>query len=694
MNTKNTGLALLLTAPLSVWAEEATDLDTVVVSAKQDSWFEESGATALKMSADQLDTPFSQNVINAAMLEDLKASTLESAYGYLPSFSRSGTAANSFTIRGMSADLQNIQVDGLPGLVSRFGAPVTANVDRMEVLKGPASVLYGWMEPGGLVNIITKKPEAQEHGSVDLSYQHYSEQNKGGYQGSLDYTGALTNSENVLYRVIAGGEKVNSFRDYVDTETVYFYPSVAYVWDASRLDVQLEYTREDRDADAGLAVLDQDIETAESVETYYQEPGDFERDEGYALSAAYVHTLTDTSELNIKWRSVLHEDERDLYENNRVNDDGTLRRRNRHQLNRRGYHFLDANLKLGFDGFIPNDLLVGVNGGYEYRQYDRIAFDSRGANIDIANPVYTGDVLDDDPNSFRRWKLYNAGAYVFDRAYLTEQLTLVAGVRYDQQKGDYRLFYRDDDNTQREATTTSSTNYSGGLAYALTEQLSLYSSYAESFDPQTVATYDANGDQLDPQQGEQYEAGAKLAALSGRLNIQVAWFDITKKNVVETNDGEKELIGEITSKGAELSVQYQVTDELQVQTGYAWVDAEVSKTLNEEALGNKPAFAPVHSASLWARYNYPSMIWDGFVGASLGARYESERYTDEEADKRVQLPAYRVMDLGLYYERMSSKYALNIGNLTNEEYYVGGKDDIQIRPGEPLKITLSVQWDI
>jgi iron complex outermembrane receptor protein len=395
----------------------------------------------------------------------------------------------------------------------------------------------------------------------------------------------------------------------------------------------------------------------------------------------------------VKWRSVWHEDERDLYESNAVLSNNTLRRRNRHQYNEREYHFIDANLNYQIGEKIKHDVLVGINGGYEYRQYDRLAFDSRGANVTLENPIYTGDVLTDNPGSFRRWNLYNYGGYLFDRISLTEQLTAVAGVRYDYQSGDYKLHYLDKSTTQQEKSHSSSSNFSGGLIYQISQPVSVYASYAESFKPQTVAKYDKNGNQLEPEQGEQYEVGLKVSAFDERINFSAAYFDITKQNVAENDNGFNALVGEITSNGVEANLQYLPTDNLQFQFGYTYVEAEVSKTTNSDALGNVPGFTPEHNAFAWMRYNYPQKMLGGLVGASLGLQYESKRYTDEETSKRVLLPSYTVIDAGLYYETEQMKYALNIGNITNKQYYVGGTNNTRIYPGEPLNITLSARFN-
>ncbi|PWQ95177.1 TonB-dependent siderophore receptor [Leucothrix arctica] len=673
------------------------ELDTVFVNGKQDSYFEKSRETALKTETSDLDTPFSTSVINDTLLKDLKANTLEDSYDYITGFNRSGTNANAFTIRGMSADLTNIQTDGLPGLTSRFGSPVTANIERVEVLKGPSSVLYGAMDPGGLVNIVTKKPEAEAKRTIDVGYQYFTEQSKGGYEASLDLTGPLNNSGTVLYRFIAGGESKDSFRNHVDSDNIYLYPSLTYKPnDNTQLDVQAEYLKEDRKADNGLFVLNNDINTIAPIETYYQEPGDSDKDEGTAISASLKHKFNDQLTANVKLRSVKHTDERDLYESNAVSDDdGTLRRRNRHQYNERDAHTLDANLNYKIDGAVEQNILVGLTVGKEYRQFDRLAFDERGAFININNPVYTGDILADDPGSFRHWNLYSKALYLSDQIYVNEALSLTAGIRHDIQKGDYHLSFLDSDTVQDEEADSSNTSFNAGAVYRVNDSLSVYGSYAESFNPQSIPTFDASGDQLAPEEGEQFEVGVKFSSANERLNLNLALFDITKANVAEESDvtGFDELIGTIESRGLEANLQYQITDNLQLQTGYTYTDAEVTDTFNDDALGNVPGAVAKHAAFAWGRYNYPKSVLGGNVGASAGVTYKGERYTDEETSKRVLLPDYTVIDVGLHYERKNAKYALNIGNITDETYYIGGTNDSRIYAGDPLQLSLTASID-
>ena len=679
--------------------------EEIKVIGSQTSYFEKSRDTAFKYLAENLETPFSTNIINGALLEDLKANTLEEAYNYVPGFSRSGTNANSFTIRGLSSDLANVQVDGLPGNVSRFGSPVTANIERVEILKGPASVLYGLMDPGGLVNIVTKKANADSQSSLDLTAQYYSDQSEFGVEGSIDIGGALNASESWAYRLIAGGESQDSFRNFVESDSIYVFPSFSWVPNAdTRLDIQLEYLKEDRSGDNGLFVANQDISTLAPIETYYQEPGDFDNDEGYGFSLTYQQNISESLAAKLRWRSVWHEDERNLYESNSViNVDATepisetsIRRRNRHQLNERDYHFLDANLHWQLGDQVTHDIILGFNGGHEFRRFDRLAFDTRGANLLIYDPVYTGDILEDDPGSFRSWDFYTAGFYASDKITFNDRFSTIFGLRWDYHTGDFEQFFLDQPDRTTADESVSDVVFKGGLVYRVTPAVSIYAGYSESFNPQTVPTFDINDEQLDPETGQQSEVGLKYESGNGRVNINVAYFDLVKDNITEVGpSGFDERIGEISSQGIEFNLQMQPTDNFQFQLGYAYVDAEISDAFEDAAdtLGNPPGFSPEHSIFALTRYNYPKEVWGGLVGTSLGIKYEDERFTDEETSRRVLLPSYTTVDLAMYYEVENIKYAFNVRNLTNEEFHVGGTNDSRIYPGEPITLAFSVRYN-
>jgi len=279
-------------------AEEAQSVETVVVVGQQNSYLNPSVSTATKTAIDPLETATTVNVINRQFLDDIRAERLSDAYGYTTGLSSTGPSANDFTLRGMKADLNSIQVNGLPGLASRFGSPTTANVERVEILKGPASILYGQIQPGGLVNIVTKKPQEVASISYDVSGQTFATDvssigDDNSFTGTIDATGPLNESKSWLYRFIATAEDTHSYRDDAGAENYYIFPSLTYRHNAvTDVTFGLELQSESRVADQGLFVLNNDINQIASVDTNYQSSDDTNNDEGLVAFASFNTLVT------------------------------------------------------------------------------------------------------------------------------------------------------------------------------------------------------------------------------------------------------------------------------------------------------------------------------------------------------------------------------------------------------------------
>lgn len=680
----------------SVFAEEEKnqDIETVVVVGEQNSYLNPYTNTATKVDVDPLDTPLTVNVVNQQFLEDIRAETLADAYGYITGLSQSGVNANSFTLRGMSADLNSVQVNGLPGLASRFGSPTTANVERIEVLKGPASIMYGQIEPGGMINIITKKPQDVASISYDISANSYStdvsaigEDNS--YTGTLDATGPLNSSKTWLYRMIVSAENENSYRDDVDAQNYYLFPTLSYrPNDVTDLTFGLELQSEKRVADNGLAVLNGDINQVASIDTHYQSADDTDEDKGLVAFVSFNTALNNQFDLTVDWRSVWHEDSRHLYESNDVDSaTETVTVQERDQLNKREYHFVDVRTTGSiFTGDVEHRVLLGANVGLEKRDFLRERYAEY--SVDFYDPV---DVTDHDESALndnhRTYDYMNYAAYLQDVIYLTDKWTLMGGLRYARQDVDYERV-----DTGATASQTSDAFVSqGGVVYKLFEGTSLYASYGESFNPNVVTDTDANGDTFDPEKGRQYEVGTKTNILNDKTNLTIAYFDIKKSNIVEENEfGDNELLGEVTSTGVEAELLMMPVDNWQMKLGYAYVDARVSSSEDEDVEGNRVAFSALHDAYFWSKYNLPFQVAGGVLGSTLGINYEGSRYTDEDVTSRIELPSYTTVDIGLHYELEHYRASLNIENLFDELYYVGGNNDYRLYAGDPRNITLSL----
>jgi len=693
INPITQSLCLILGLNSYVIADETTDVETVIIG-EQNYYLNPNVSSATKTNIDPLNSSRTVNIINQQFIQDVRAKSLEDTYGYTTGLTRSAVRADGFTLRGMAADLNTLQVNGLPGLASRFGSPTTANVEQVEILKGPASILYGQIQPGGLVNIITKKPEAIDSLSLDFSTQTYATDvskpgDDNGYTLAVDATGALDENKNWLYRFIAGGEKTDSYRQHSDTENFYLFPSLTYRNDEStEVTFGLEVQEENRAADDGLAALNNDINQVASIDTNYQSDGDSDDDKGVVAFATFNTLFNNGFDFTADWRSVWHEDERHLYELRSVDSVAeTAELRDRDQLNKREYHTLDARTTGSlWTGKVEHQILLGANIGLETRDFLRETYASY--TVDFYNPT---DLSDRDESAYtenhRITEYTNYGIYAQDTINLTNQWSVMGGLRYVRQDVDFERVDTGDTDAQSSDAFVSQ----GGIVYKATDSTSVYASYGESFNPNSIENLDEDDEIFDPEEGRQYEVGVKTNLLNDKTNLTIAYFDIKKTNIIEEdpNTGYDELIGEVNSTGVEVELLMLPVDNWQVKLGYAYVDSRVSGNPDDNIEGNRSALNALHDAYFWTKYNLPFKVSGGILGTTLGVNYESERYTSSDETDRLKLPAYATVDIGLHYELDQYRASLNIENLFDELYYEG-RNDTELYAGDLRNITLSL----
>ena len=685
-------LFLILSSILAI----AEELDAVIVVGNQESYFEDNSSTSMKGEFKDNETPFSVSVTKGTLIEDLQAQRIEDTFDYTTGVTKSGKIADAIVIRGFDIDLQNVQVNGMAGQISRFGSPSTANVERIEILKGPASVLYGAMEPGGFVNIKTKYPQQEQKITLETSFQTYMSKNSEfgedfGITTTIDATGRIGNTNDMFYRFIIVGEDIDSYRDNITNKNFYLYPSLLWnIDDNTSLLTAIEYGKENGSADDGLFVANHDISSVASLNTVYQESNDYDNDEGTALDIKLNHFINDNLIYNFAWRSVLHEDERNLYENRKVNQGVTvsetsLTRRNRNQVNKRDWHSFDTNLNFEKEiGSVVHNATAGISGAYRKVDYDRKTFGGNvSTDINIYDPIY-GESATSIEGNRRKTQYYSASVYLQDKISLTEDFTLVASSRVDRTRVDYSCLRGScvEDNTKTSTDFVNST----GLIYNLNDILSFYSSYGQSYNPSTAERVDSNGKGLDSEESEQFEVGTKIN-INSEFNTGLSVYKINKNNVAEKNSsGYYELKGEVESRGFEADIQWLVSKNWQFKSGYAYNKSEY---VGGESKGLEPANTPKITSYLFSRYNLSKKVFDGVLGFSGGIVYRDEIYTSSSTSDRVKLPSYTRFDMGIYYTLKDWDLSLNIENITDKEYFDSGKDDYSIYAGEPRKITFN-----
>ncbi len=707
-------------------AEEA--LEEIVVRA----YLRADAQSAMKLDVPIRDTPFTVSSYSENYLKEIDAATTLDAYAYMTGVSRGGQSAWDLSMRGFkttSNDRNAIVADGLPGQTARFASPTTVGIDRIEVVKGPASVLYGKSQPGGFINIISKKPERERSAKFGVRANSFSGDklsfgDSNGISVYGDLTGPLDASERFLYRVAAEYSDRDSFRDFGSGKSTYVAPSLTWnVSDATTATVMLEYRKVEGTYDLYLAAPNRDASLLAPITTRYQEPGDFQNEDGYLATVLLQHEFANEAVWRLGARAVRNKDFTQWFDHIAVLADGrTLQRRARIGDNRRINDYVDTSVSMPFStGSIEHRLLVGGTVGRDSLDANRKQFVNGAAtgvlsrpgpgslNIDLYNPMYGVSplhaALPAGTIQRRFTQATVAGLYLTDFITFTPKWKATVGLRYDQEKQLFRdlIPVRLPDIEE----TDSDLYPMVGLLFQPNDSWSFYGSFSTSFVPPPPNFQDVTGGHpFDPESGEQVEVGAKAYLMNGKAIFTLAWFDIAKENtlaVVTCNVGvagtcHRE-VGEEVSDGLEFEATLLPLPNWQTTLGYARVNAEVSKAdtaTNVPLVGSQLTNAPRDNAHLWSRYDVEGGALAG-LGLALGVVHVSGQpgNSPTRANPRIlQLPSYTVVDLALYYTfRERYDLGLKFGNVLDEKYYdsVGSTlADVSVVPGAPRNVSLSL----
>ncbi|WP_299347294.1 TonB-dependent siderophore receptor [uncultured Pseudoxanthomonas sp.] len=713
-------------------SQDATTLDAVQVQGK----FVAQGAkSAMKQDITVMETPFSVAAYSDSFMKSIETTSVADLYSYMTGVRRGGNTGYDISIRGFKstqADKNAIMVDGMPGVAGRFGSPPTFAAEGVEVVKGPASILYGGAQPGGFVNIITKKPKAKSAALIDLRGSTYSGAglsagDANGYNLGVDFTGPIDSEQRFLYRLVAEYADKDGFRYNSWDESQYIAPSLTWhATDATQITAAFEYRkRENSYENNQLVAPNKDANRIADIRTRYQEKGDTADEKAYSGTVTVSHYFQNGSTLNLAARSVRGEDYAQGFDNVGVLADGvTLRRRARQQFNQRDYDYFDGNFSIPFaTGPVEHKFLVGATYGVDTTDFERIQFfdgPASGAaslpgpgriNVSVYNPILGQtpplSSFPTGPVNRRYTENTSLGVYVSDLMTLSERWKVSLGLRYADEKQDAEE--RKTPPLTRNSTSSSTVLPSAGLLFHPKPNWTLYASYATSYVPQAAGVQDAAGNPnpFDPQEGRQYEIGAKTELLDNRLTATLAFFDIEKSNTVAPiacNAGVggtcSQQVGAERSKGTEFELNYQVSENLQLIGGIAYTDAYVSETYAAGAaplVGARLTNSALKSANLWTRYDFSEgPLRNLGIGAGLSYSSEIAGSLPSANDQRILiLPSYTVADLAFYY-RVADRYdfTLKIGNVFDKLYFEGVNSTTNengVVPGVPRNITLSVR---
>ena len=725
--------ALLVPAALHAQApkDEIVKLEEFRVSTTVGTYAETTTSAASKIPIEMKDLAATLQILNASFISDKLAASLDDLYPYVVGMTREGPAAAGFTLRGYTngatnTTINNLQTDGLPGGASRFGSPTTANVERVEVLKGPSSVLYGSMNPGGLINIVTKQPSAKQGSVFSSSVASYAgDQGKNGqgFSTTLDTTGPIDAGKHWLYRFIASYEDAPAWRQFDWTKNYYYFPSLTYrLNENTEATLKLEIHREHRFAiqdQALVAPLSLAANVPKDHSIAYQDRGNTAYDRGDVYNLMLSHRFENKWTTKFNFRDVQHVDGRRLLENRAVNvapllENSTLTQRLRDTWNRRRYAYADLNLygDVGPEAF-KQTMLFGLSTGYETHNFTRWLFQNTlGAPINVYQPIHglttyptVNSTTGTGPTQVGVSKYYNYSAYFSDQIKLGKQWRASVGIhteKYDTKYTDFAVLVPSGRFVNPgQANHPRATVPSLGLVYEPLDTLSFYASYAESFKPTPPQSVAQGAPQPGPETASQKEVGMKGDFFNRQFGVLLSVYEIVRKDVVESVPNVFDPVTGIQiyralsnkSKGVELSLNYQPVKHWQTQVGFSYNDARVTQSAVATLVDARLANAPRQSGNIWTRYNVPDGALRGF-GVGFGVIYTGEQHivTDNRPNLFLAIPSITRADLAFYYKWKRYDLAVNITNLTDRSYLAGGDAPTDIVPGAPRKITLSVRF--
>lgn len=643
--------------------------------------------TRTRTPVDEL--PFSVRVLDAPLVRDVGARSLADVTRYSAGVAVEniggflGPADSSF-LRGFRNN--TLYWNGY--LVEAIPSVNPTRIDRVEVLRGPNSVLYGTMQPGGMINVVPKAADGVERFELLQRFGSWEY-----HETAFDVGGVLDREGAWSYRVDGGSRDNESFRDHFQESRQWIAPSVRWRPDADTdVHLDLSYSEHERVIDEGVAFSPTGGAVA-PIDTFLGEPGfpgqrysQLLADLGGTFGVGEGWTWR-TGVLASWWRNDMNGVRRSAPTNN---DDTVNRLFEDSDFSQESFQVRNELLLDGQLGGADHELLVGLDVRKRSNDLDL----RRGAfgPTSIVNPTYGGAAPAITTIADLQQELEWASLYAQEQLDLMEDdLHLNAAVRLDWTRQTNENFGSNSTDRRYDDALTARL----GALYDVTEDVGVYASAGQSFVPAGTGAMDVNGDLLDPETGIQYEVGTKIALFGGRAQATVALFELTKEDVVigdVNNPGFSINAGELRSRGVEVEMAGEVTSRLALVGNYTYTDTEVveSSSLPE---GARFRNIPYHSAAAWLKWRLPEEVLGG-LEVGLGLRGVSGRSGDDQGT--FSLPGFATLDLALMQRALELAGArfdlqVNVTNVLDQTFYESSLANSRVFPGTPRALLVSLR---
>ncbi|MBO0365483.1 TonB-dependent siderophore receptor [Pseudomonas putida] len=671
----------------------------------ESAWGASTGYVATRTAAGtKTDTPIvetarSLSVITRQQLDDRQVLNLNDALRYTAGVQSSGYGSDSradwLRVRGFDPTQF---LDGLALPKGSFANPKVEpwNLERITVLRGPASSVYGQTPPGGMLDMVSRRPQAESAHQIEA--QAGSNEHK---QINFDSTGKIDDEGRFLYRVSGVVRDSNSPIDHIPDKRYNIAPSLTWnVDEDTKLTFISQYTRDDTGITGQFLPLQgTKLPSAAGKISHHKNLGepdwDFYDRTYYALGYAFEHRLNDTWQVrqNLRYtKNDLSFQAVNVGTVNTVDADGNVNRESGIINEDISQFAVDNNFQADFDtGAVSHTLLLGLDHQRANTNYQWL-YGLGVPPINVNQPVYGADMSGVSYITLQDFnqKTQQTGVYVQDQMSL-DNWRLTLGGREDWVHTGTRFNVNDATSTQRDKAFSGNV----GLSYVFDNGVTPYISYTESFQPTMGA--DARAAQsFAPTEGRQYEVGVKYQPVGSQTLLTAAVYDLTQQNVRVTEGSITRQVGELQVRGLELEASTQLTDNFKAIASYTYTDTEITKGLATD-VGNRMALIPRNQATLWADYTWHNGLLDGF-GVGGGVRYVGDTYGNTANTSVAHVSSYTVYDASAHYDlgqldnsMKGLSVAVEAKNLFNKDY-LANCDGFWCYYGDERNVVASVNY--
>jgi iron complex outermembrane receptor protein len=675
--------------------------------------------------------PQAISYVTKEVMEDQQAFKTSDALKNLSGVNSFSFYNNDFTLRGFRAG--TALINGLRDQTNSWGQSLLPNVERLEVIKGPASALFANSDPGGTVNTVTKKPLDEDRKAVSFATGSFNT-----FRIASDFTGPMDKEKTLLYRLNLAYQNAQSFRVLQGGQDMVFAPSISFIpTDRTKVNIDFVYSKTKSRLDRGQPIFGASAGTdlySTPVSFAIGKENDYSHELNLYTTASLQHKFTDRLSFNASYMKFLYEE--DLLEHrtsNRyaVDADGveiptlmemqTIRRKRKNYNDNISMYFvtdletgpMTHKLLAGYD-YIQNVSPIGGSNynasGYRNAANTGVISSYNPANrdnylirnnqpvpnvphFDLANPNYS---ISEISGYFNVSSAQAVTKYYVNGVYVQDQISwgsLQALVAFRQEYYVDILNYEKPDSKKVEQTAFIPRL---GLVYTPIEPVSFYATYAQGYQPQgagTIGDPERFGGPFDPLTSTMYEGGAKTELLGKQLTMNLAIYHIELNNILinandPANPDRLRQLGQQQSRGVELDVYGQLLPNLSVTANFSFNKSFISESADEEEVGNILPNAPKNEGGVWAKYTFTTPALKG-IGFGAGANYVGTRTTLSDI---LTLPSYVIIDAAVYYTVDRIKLSANFNNIFDRTHWVGGYDFNRLFPGTPRNFLVGVGY--